>query len=193
MLETSRLESMQTTINDMHLDCAEYGLPLANRILNHHRNALDDPTRKAEYEKLQMNQARFVSITSSMIGKADEAKQMMSAWLRMLTEKILFPGLQDTKRTLTFAFLEHGLQKLRCADPDPTGACEDFLLAINSRDKKKGEGKECFKFVMPTVTFALFATHFRRHLGLALSKLDDILSEHGQRSGLIVDDVTSIE
>lgn len=44
---------------------------------------------------------------------------------------------------------------------------------------------------MPTVTFALFATHFRRHLGLALSKLDDILSEHGQPSGLIADDAES--
>lgn len=63
------------------------------------------------------------------------------------------------------------MQKLRCADPGPTGACEDCLLAMNSYDKKKGVGAECFKFMMPPVTFALFATHFRRHLGLALSKL----------------------
>lgn len=193
MLATSRLETMQTTINDMHLDCTEYGLPLVNRILNYHRGALNDPTRKAEYEKLQMNQARFVSITSSMIGKADKANQMMSAWLSMLTEKILFPGLQEIKRTTPFFYLEHGLQKLRCADPDPTGACDDFLLADGSLDKRKGVGKECLKFMMPKVVFALFATHYRRHMALALSKLDELLSEHGQRSGLIVDDVTSIE
>lgn len=71
--------------------------------------------------------------------------------------------------------------------PGPTGACDDFL-PINSFDKKKGVGKECFKFMMPKVVYALFATHYRRHMGLALSKLDELLSEHGQRSGLIFDD-----
>lgn len=42
--------------------------------------------------------------------------------------------------------------------------------------------------MMPKVIFALFATHCRRHLGLALSKLDDIISQHGQRLDLIFDD-----
>lgn len=185
---------MQNTVLDMHLDCAEYGLPLADRILLHHRDAETDPARKDEYERLLMNQTRFVGITASMIGKAEKAASMMHIWMmRFLLDRILLRSRPEDKRTLAFAYVENGLCKLRCADPDVSEADTNFELAIKSHGLKKGVGKDAFKFLFPQVVRALFLMHYRRFVALAVSAIDDLLSERGQRRGLIFDDLTSLE
>lgn len=194
MFETSSLGTMQNTVLDMHLDCAEYGLPLADRILLHHRDAETDPARKDEYERLLMNQTRFVGITASMIGKAEKAASMMHLWMmRFLLDRILLRSRPEDKRTLAFAYVENGLCKLRQGDPDVSEADTNFELAIKSHGLKKGVGKDAFKFLFPQVVRALFLLHYRRFADLAVSAIDDLLSERGQRKGLIFDDLTSLE
>lgn len=190
---TSRLQIMQTTVADMHLDCVEFDLVLAHNILNKRKDALTDPTRKVQYETLRMNQARFEGITASMIGKADEAKDKILRWLKLLGLQIISPNLPDDSRTLPFAYLEIAMCKLRREDADESGAFTDFQLARNSVDRQMGVGVNSFKYMLPHVLFALFITHYQRSVRPAMSILDDLLSERGQLPDLIFDDMTSLE
>lgn len=191
--EEAWLDLMQTTISAMHLDCVQNDLHLANWILREREDALADPTRKYEYEKLRMNQARFEGITASLAGKADEAKEKILRWLKLLGLQIASPNLPDDSRTLPFAYVEMGLCKLRCENVDTSGASEDFNLARNSVDRQKGEGDDAFKYMLPHVIYALFITHYHRSVTLATSILDGLLSEGGQLPDLIFEDMSSLE
>lgn len=193
MFEMSRLDIMQTTVADMHLDCLHLDLHLASWILLERQDDLTDPTCKDEYKKLRMNQARFEGIKASLIGKADEAKDKILSWLKQLTFRIIAPNLPDDSRTLPFAYMEMGMSKLRCANPDESGASADFQLARNSVDRQKGVGENAFRYMLPHVIFALFITHYQRSVKLATSILDGLLSERGQLSDLIFEDMTSLE
>lgn len=54
----------------------------------HHRNALTDPVRSDEYQKLRMNQARYGGVTASMLGKENAAVASMQTWGPFLSTKL---------------------------------------------------------------------------------------------------------
>ncbi|KAG6354302.1 hypothetical protein INS49_004907 [Diaporthe citri] len=193
--EEAWLDSMQTTIADMHLDCVRCDLRLAKFILRKRRQDDDtDPTCKDQYDKLRMNQARFEGITASMIGKEGKAKEKLQLWLSLLTFRTLAPNsLPDDSRTLPFAYVEVGMSKLRCGTTDESGAFADFQLAINEVDKQRGVGADALKYMLPHVISALFITHYHHPVAQATSILDKLLSERGQLPDLIFDDMTSLE
>lgn len=191
MCETSRLGIMQNTVADMVLDCAQYALPLAGRILNQHRGAETDPARKDKYERLRMHQARFVATISSMVGWKNEASEKIKDLLKLFTGRLLVLQLPEDKRTIAFVYMELGLCKLRLGD---VSEAEDFFqLATESHGMKMGTGENAFKFLFPQVVYALFLATYHRSQKLAMSIVDGLMSERGQRKNLIFDDLTSLE
>lgn len=184
---------MQTTVNDMHLGCSEYGLPLAHRILNHHQILLTAPGARDEYRKLCMNQARFVGITASMLGKENEAQAALKMWMDMLTKRCAAHGLRDDARTVAFVHVEQGMHNLRFKDFNDSDAFEIFRKACETVTNEKGTGDAAFKYLLPEVNFALVVAYYHRNVRSAMTALEGLMSEDHQKEDLIIDDITSLE
>lgn len=184
---------MQTTVEDMHLPCVELGLPLAHQVLLYHEDRLTSPARQNEWEKLCMNQARFAGITASMLGKEQEATDTLEILQQMINNRSTSRGLPEDSRMLPFAHVESGQHKLRSEYRNESGAFDNFQSAIASVKEQKGDGEKAFKFMMPRILFALFVGHVHRNWKSAITQLHELMSERGQISGVIIDDVTSME
>ena len=184
---------MQTTVDDMHLGCSEYGLPLAHRILDHHQITLTEPGSRDEYKRLCMNQARFIGVTASMLGKENEALGAMKMWMDMLTKRYGAHGLRDDARTIAFVHVETGMHNLRFKDFNYSDAFETFRLACESVNNQKCVGESAFKYMLPNVNLALVVAHYHRNFRPAMTILENLLGERGQGAGLIFDDMTSLE
>ncbi|KAI3392941.1 hypothetical protein diail_4958 [Diaporthe ilicicola] len=196
--EEAWLETMQTTVQDMHLGSWARGLPLAARLLMYHkRNALASAEGKEEYCQLVMRQARFQGVTASMLGKTREALDSLRLWVEMLVQRTgpdVGRVAAEDLRTLPFLYNEIGMHGMRTDPGDRDEAMESFAMALDAIEKERGPLDRVFNFLLPSVNYALMLAHNFGAVSHAEGMLSLILGEHSGRSvELRFDDTTSLE